>query len=224
MIKKLSILAVGLAVGLSPAFATTVSLSIQETGTVGSLTASSSTGFVSIANAGYGDFQINDVSGTGSPVFNTPNLNLQTLNVSSLTLAASKTLTIELTETGLTGIPNPALYFNAFSGILNGVSSEKLTTYTDPSNTAFGTTDQVATATFTTKGGNSFNVSASAPTGHPFSETEIIVATFGPTSGKADSLDSSIFMGTAIPEPASLALIGVGLLGLAVARKRRASK
>lgn len=226
MINKLSIFAVGLAIALPSAFANTVSLSIQETGVVGSLTASSATGFAQINASSYGDFQINNASGTGSPIFGSPQLNLQTLDVSTHSLATAHTLTIELTETGLTGIPNPFTFANAFTGILNGVTSETLRTYTDVTNTPFGMGHMVANHTFVEVPGNfaqSFNVNGSSPTASPFSETEIIIATFGATT-TSDSLDSSILMKSAIPEPASLALIGSGLLGLALFRSRRSAK
>ncbi|MGA8028648.1 MAG: PEP-CTERM sorting domain-containing protein [Bryobacteraceae bacterium] len=224
MIKKLSIFAVGLAIALPAAFAsTTDEISLTESG-FATMTASSGTGLVSFNNIAYGDFVANTVTGTGSPIFNEPDLNLQTVNVSAMNLSSSKTLTIELTETGLTGLSNPFLFSNAFTGILNGVTSEKLTTYIDPSNTAFGTAHMLATTTFTAQGSNANNQLVSGPTTSPFSETEIIVATFGATSGKPDSLDSSILIQSAVPEPASLALIGTGLLGLAFVRRRAARK
>ncbi|MBV9157868.1 MAG: PEP-CTERM sorting domain-containing protein [Acidobacteriaceae bacterium] len=224
MIKRFSILALGLAIALPSAFGSPmVYLSLQETGFAAD-TANSSSGFVSLTTGSYGDFQINNVTGTGSPVFSAPDLNLQTLNVSATTLSSSKTLTIELTQTGITGVPTPFNFDNAFTGILKGVTSETLTTYTDPGNTAFATTDMVATTTFTTSGANSVNQMAIAPTGTPFSETEIIVATFGPTTGVSDSLDSSILMGSAVPEPTSIALLGGGLLGLALIRRRSSKK
>ncbi len=224
MIKQLSILALGLAITLPCAFATTVSLSLQETGVVGGISASSGTGFVSAPGGAYGDFVINNVSGTGSPIFTAPSLNLQTLNVSTMGLTGSHTLTIELTETGLSGLANPLSFANGFTGVLNGVTSETLSTYTDSSNAAFGMMNPVATTTFTTPiVANSYNQTVSAPTGSLFSETEVIVAVFGPTAG-SDSLDSSILMTSAVPEPASLALLGSGLLGFALIRRRAAKK
>ncbi|MGA8028308.1 MAG: PEP-CTERM sorting domain-containing protein [Bryobacteraceae bacterium] len=224
MLKKLSIFAVGLAIALPAAFAgTTVEISLTESG-FATMTASSGTGLVSFNNVAYGDFVANTVTGTGSPIFNAPDLNLQTVNVSAKSLSTSKVLTIELTETGITGVANPFLFSNAFAGILNGVTTETLWTYTDPSDTAFGKAHLVATTTFTAQGSNANNQLVSSPTGSPFSETEIIMATFGATAGKPDSLDSSILMQSAVPEPASLALIGTGLLGLALFRSRRSTK
>src|SRR5665213_3394298 len=73
MLKKFSILfAAGLVVTLPSAFAATnLQISLQETG-YSDTTSSSPSGAVSINNMNYGDFQINTVSGIGSPVFGAP--------------------------------------------------------------------------------------------------------------------------------------------------------
>jgi|GEM_PF-3320599 len=224
MLKKFSILfAAGLVVTLPSAFAATnLQISLQETG-YSDTTSSSPSGAVSINNMNYGDFQINTVSGIGSPVFGAPTLDLQTLNITSTSLAASHTLTIMLTQTGVTGLSNPFSFLSNFSGILTGVTSEQITSYVDPSNTAFGTADQLSTVHFTAAGSNAFNQVAQGPTANPFSETEIIVATFAPTT-TGDGLNSSAVISSAVPEPASLALLGGGLLGLAFIRRRSAKK
>jgi hypothetical protein len=204
-----------------------ISLSLQEDG-IPALTASSSTGAVSMNNMNYYDFVLNTVSGLGSPLFAVPYLNLQTLNVSANNLSASHTLTIEITETGLTSTQAATQVNSAFAGILNGVSNETITSYYDPSNTAYGTGHQLSTISYNSTGSNSANLLAmmNVPVGSTFSETEVITATFQPTTGNpngSDSLNSSAVL-SATPEPASLALFGAGLLGLGVIRYRRTKK
>lgn len=229
MKKNLLMAFVGLAGSLlyvSSAQATSVpalSLSLQED-SMAAVTGGSSTGVVSMNNVTYGDFLLNTVSGIGTPVLGSPYLDLQTLNISTPTMTGGHTLTIKLTETGLTATTSSLPLTSAFTGILNGVSSETVTSYYDASNTAFGTANVLDTATF---GGLSNNVTMSANENisnlsNPFSETEIIVANF---SAGMDTLNSSALIeaGTSTPEPASCALIGGGLLGVALIRRRRRS-
>jgi hypothetical protein len=222
MKKSLAFLALGLAASVSTALAaTTLSLSVQEDA-LAPLTASSGTGSIVIApGVTYGDFTFNVVSGTGNPVNSNGVLDLNTINVTTTTLAASHTLTIELTQTGLTGIVNPDTFLSQFSGTLFGVTSEKMTTYIDTTNAAFGTGTPLSTLTLTTTGGNSFT-SASVATTSPFSETEIITAVFAPTN-TGDHLNSGVDLSpsSAVPEPVSISLIGGGLALLGIFRLRR---
>jgi hypothetical protein len=220
----------GLAVSLlsaSSVQATTVpmlTVSLQEDALT-ALTSNSTTGSVIMNNTNYGDFLLNNVTGLGAPLLSSPYLNLQTLNISMASLNANHTLTIMLTETGLTATTSSLPLTSAFTGILSGVSSETVTSYYDASNAQFGTAHMLNTSTFTAMSNNSTQVSNEniANLSNPFSETEIMVATF--SAGSMDSLNSSavIQAGTSTPEPASCALIGGGLLGVALIRRRRRS-
>jgi hypothetical protein len=203
----------------------TLSVSVQEDA-LGALTASSTTGVVSINNATYGDFVLNTVSGVGTPMLTSPFLDLQTLDVSTTGLATGHTLTIMLTQTGLTATMNSVPVISAFTGILSGVSMETVSSYYDPNNGAFAQANLLGTATFTAFGSNALNqpgIEMIPDLTQPFSETEIITATFDPNHLAPDTLNSSALIEAPAPEPASLALIGSGLLGVALIRRRRRS-
>jgi hypothetical protein len=203
--------------------ADTISVSVQE-GALTALTASSGTGFVDIANGTtYGDFTIESLTGSGSPLFAVPYLDLSTFDVTT-SLTSSATLTIMLTETGLTLPSSPLSVDSAFTGILNGVTSETISSYYDASNTAYGTGTALGTTTFTAAGSNSTDAPGTITASGLFSETEIIVATFGPTNGPAESLNSSALITSTAPEPVSMGIVGAGLLGVGLVGFRRRKK
>ncbi len=222
MKKSLAFLALGLAASVSTALASvSLAVSIQEDA-FAALTATSTTGLINFDNTAYHDFDVANVTGTGIPHLPNGSTNLNTFDVTSSPLAASHTLTLELTQTGLTGIANPASFLSAFSGTLVGVTSEKMTTYIDTSNAAFGTGTLLSTLTCTASCGNGPGALASGvTTASPFSETEIITAVFAPTA-TSDRLDSGVDISVAtVPEPVSMSLIGGGLALLGLLRLRR---
>ncbi|HEX4227969.1 MAG TPA: PEP-CTERM sorting domain-containing protein [Bryobacteraceae bacterium] len=203
--------------------APSLSVSVGETGFT-TLSATSSSGFVDIANGTtFGDFTIESLTGSGSPLFAVPYLDLSTFNVTT-SLTSSATLTIMLTETGLTLPSSPLAVSSAFTGILDGVTSETISSYYDASNTAYGTASSLGITTFTAAGSNSTDEFGTITAPGLFSETEIITATFGPTSGTTESLNSSALITSPAPEPVSMGVVGAGLLGVGLIGFRRRKK
>jgi hypothetical protein len=199
--------------------ATVISLSLQEGGWA-PITASSSTGEVSVVNTTYGDFTLNTVTGLGTPFYMTPELNLETLDVSNSGLMSPETLTIELTETGLTSASATAPVLSAFTGNLTGVTDETISTYYDTTDAAYGMGSLLGTANFSAAGSNSLNVGGMIDATGPYSETAVITATFA--SGGPDTLDSSAHI--TAPEPSTLALMGLGLLAVGLGRGLRRTR
>jgi hypothetical protein len=177
-----------------------------------------------IADNGVGDLDpaIGRINNTSSPAgfagfaisigttSSTPSIDLHSID---LTSSSAATVVVKFTETDLSG---PANWLTQFSGSwVGGSATVRLQTYLDPSNTAFGTGvtlgDLAASST-------PFALSATAASGFGglFSVTEVLTITAG-AAGELFSLDGQL---SDAPEPASIALIGVGLTGLAWFRRR----
>ena len=202
----------------------TITVSIQESGVSGSLTASSSTGYVDLTNTSYGDFTLNQVTGvgTGPNYYTTPELNLQTLDLSS-TSTGPKTLMIWVTETGLTPVSASEAIMNQLTDNVTGVTSATEYTYYDNTNAADGTQHLLATTTFTGDGAHSYNTPSVINGVTPYSESIEIIANFAGTGG-VQTLDASGKITPAVPEPMSMGLIGGGLAILGIARLRKSRK
>lgn len=200
----------------------TISIGLQQTGTNGgALTTvagpAPAPGGTGIINYSYGTFNINSITSSGDLL---PGDNFGTTSINTST-SLGGTLTVWATETGIT---NPSPLASILSGFtLNNDSgafqSTAEYTYVDPSNTAYGTSNQLSTASFTGIGSHS-ETSAFLNLLGPYSITERFVITM---TGVGTS-NATITM-QAVPEPGALVMFGAGLLGLVVVfRWRRKSR
>lgn len=175
-----------------------------------------------------GAWILNVTTGVGSAVLGGPHLDLNSVNVSSFGTggfpAGGGSITLELTEQNLT-LGSAAQLVN-FAGLIGGTLAAggniSFAMYVDDGNALFGLSQLIGMGSANSPGGASsaFSDSFSSlrPVTDTFSMTLRVVITH-PDGQRSTSFD---FEGTVIPEPATLLLIGVGMLALALYRRRSA--
>jgi hypothetical protein len=209
----------GLALAGAAANATTISVGLQTTGGIVN-EASSTTGNLVFAGS-MGSWVINDITASDQTLLPAPGiLNSTSLDIKGILTGAS-TLKVYVTSQGLTGEAALENFLSSFtSNVQEGsVTSVTEQTFVDDANGLFTLTTPLGSHVFPDIG--TFTQSNSAALSGTYSATEVytIVAAAG-TGSASSTIDLSA---TAVPEPASIALMGIGLLGVGFVAKRKRS-
>ena len=212
-------LAAGLCLAAPAAHATLITIALQQAGVNSGLITAVATdgGIGSVTYAPsvstYGTFSTNNISASGAPILDQGSLSSNTLNVSS---SAAGTLKIWITETGYTSPTGSGQFRSGLTSNLleGGVTSVEMITYIDPANGLYGGTI-LSDVVFTSFSSSSFTTNSPALPG-PYSLTHEYIITATGSGSSQDTMSLSY-----VPEPASILLMGLGLAGLGVVRRKR---
>jgi hypothetical protein len=163
------------------------------------------------------DWIVNVTTGIGTPPLGpNPHLDLNSVNVSNAGTGFGTSILLELTQMGFTdGIGGIAGFLGEIGGTLGAGGKIEWWVYVDNTNTAFGTGTLVASGSATTSPFTGIDSGSLLLTG-PYSMTLAVRITH-PDGTRSTSFD---FSGQLIPEPGTLFLLGAGLLGVALVRRK----
>lgn len=160
-----------------------------------------------------GDFLFNIAAGSTAPAIGSaadPQMHLTGFANAGAT-AGTFTVKFSSTDFGPMGAS-----LNGFISSMNGAGGvQSLDVYFDAGNALFATTTQIANINTI----NTFDVYNGVPASNPFSLT--MIATMNVNPFAAASFDNTV---APVPEPGTMMLLGIGMLGMAVYGKRRMNK